>query len=83
MVEPYVGEEIQYLGETVNGDRVVIRSLIVTKQGEAIPMAYRAQFNSIIQRSSYSDLVAKRRIIYERRPGERDTGQARRPAARR
>jgi len=39
-VETYAGERIQYLGETVDGDRVVIRSLIVTKHGEAIPMDY-------------------------------------------
>jgi phospholipid transport system substrate-binding protein len=98
-IENYSGEKIQYVGETVDGDRVVVRTLIVTKQGTAIPVDYRmsqqgerwraydvtlegvslvanyrAQFNTIIQRSGYPDLVAKLRVKYNERPGPRETG---------
>jgi len=40
-IENYSGEKIQYLGEAVDGDRAVVRTLIVTKQGTAIPVDYR------------------------------------------
>ena len=98
-IENYSGEKIQYLGETVDGDRAVVRTLIVTKQGTAIPVDYRmflqgerwraydvtlegvslvanyrAQFNAIIQRSGYPDLVAKLKTRYDERPGPRETG---------
>jgi len=76
----------------------VVRTLIVTKQGTAIPLDYRmfpqggrwraydvtlegislvanyrTQFNAIIQRSGYPDLVAKLRVKYDQRPGPRET----------
>jgi phospholipid transport system substrate-binding protein len=98
-IENYSGEKIQYLGETVDGDRAVVRTLIVTKQGTAIPVDYRmfpqsdrwraydvtlegvslvanyrAQFNAIIQRHGYPDLVAKLKVKYDERPGPRETG---------
>jgi phospholipid transport system substrate-binding protein len=98
-IENYAGEKIQYLGETVDGDRAVVRTLIVTKQGTAIPVDYRmfpqsdrwraydvtlegvslvanyrAQFNAIIQRNGYPDLVAKLKAKYDERPGPRETG---------
>ena len=98
-IENYSGEKIQYLGEAVDGDRAVVRTLIVTKQGTAIPVDYRmfpqserwraydvtlegvslvanyrAQFNTIIQRSGYPDLVAKLKTKYDERPGPRETG---------
>ena len=98
-IENYSGEKIQYVGETVDGDRVVVKTLIVTKQGTAIPVDYRmflqgerwraydvtlegvslvanyrAQFNAIIQRSGYPDLVAKLKTRYDERPGPRETG---------
>ena len=98
-IENYSGEKIQYLGEAVDGDRAVVRTLIVTKQGTAIPVDYRmfpqserwraydvtlegvslvanyrAQFNAIIQRSGYPDLVAKLKTRYDERPGPRETG---------
>jgi len=96
-IETYSGEKIQYAGETVDGERVVVRTVIVTKQGTAIPVDYRmlaqgdrwraydvtiegvslvanyrAQFNSIIQRSGYPSLVAKLKVKYDERPGPRE-----------
>jgi phospholipid transport system substrate-binding protein len=96
-IENYAGEKIQYVGETLDGDRAVVRTLIVTKQGMAIPLDYRmfpqsdrwraydvtlegislvanyrAQFNTIIQRSGYPDLVAKLRLKYDQRPEPRE-----------
>ena len=104
-IETYLTDNIQYLGDTVDGDRGVIRTVIVTKQGERVPVDYhmlarddrwracdvlldgvslaanyRAQFNSIIQRSSYADLVAKLRVRYEARGGARHAGGAGRDA---
>ena len=98
-IENYSGEKIQYVGETADGDRAVVRTLIVTKQGTAIPVDYRmfpqsdrwraydvtlegvslvanyrAQFNAIIQRHGYPDLVAKLKVKYDERPGPRETG---------
>jgi phospholipid transport system substrate-binding protein len=97
-IENYAGEKIQYVGETLDGDRAVVRTLIVTKQGTAIPVDYRmfpqsdrwraydvtlegvslvanyrAQFNAIIQRHGYPDLVAKLKTKYDERPGPRET----------
>jgi len=96
-IENYSGEKIQYVGETLDGDRAVVRTRIVTKQGTAIPLDYRmfpqgdrwraydvtlegislvanyrAQFNSIIQRSGYPDLVAKLRVKYDERAEPRE-----------
>ena len=104
-IETYLTDNIQYLGDTVDGDRGVIRTVIVTKQGERVPVDYhmlarddrwracdvlldgvslaanyRAQFNSIIQRSGYADLVAKLRVRYEARGGARHAGGAGRDA---
>ena len=104
-IETYLTDNIQYLGDTVDGDRGVTRTVIVTKQGERVPVDYhmlarddrwracdvlldgvslaanyRAQFNSIIQRSGYADLVAKLRVRYEARGGARHAGGAGRDA---
>jgi len=97
-IENYSGEKIQYVGETADGVRAVVRTLIVTTQGMTISVDYRmlpqgdrwraydvtleglslvanyrAQFNSIIQRSGYPDLVTKLRVKYDQRPGPRET----------
>jgi phospholipid transport system substrate-binding protein len=40
-VESYSGEKIQYVGETADGDRVVVKTQIITKQGVAVPVDYR------------------------------------------
>jgi phospholipid transport system substrate-binding protein len=85
-IENYSGEKIQYVGETADGGRVMVKTLIVTKQGTAVPVDYRmlaqgdrwraydvtiegvslvanyrAQFNTIIQRSGYEGLVERLR----------------------
>ena len=39
-IETYLTDNIQYLGDTVDGDRGVIRTVIVTKQGERVPVDY-------------------------------------------
>ena len=48
--------------------------------GVSLAANYRAQFNSIIQRSGYADLVAKLRVRYEARGGARHAGGAGRDA---
>lgn len=109
-LENYSGETIRYVGETVDGDLAVVRTLIVTKQGTEIPVDYRmvqkgtrwraydvtlegvslvanyrAQFNTIVQRSGYADLVAKLKAKQAERPGSREVGRhgdtAEKPAA--
>ena len=77
-------DRFQYLGDAVNGDEAVVRTRIVTKHDQEIPVNYRArldgsrwrvydldvegvslldnyrrQFSSIINRSSYTELVSR------------------------
>ena len=98
-IETYSGEKIRYVGEVPDGDRVVVRTLIVTKQNTEIPVDYRmfqqgerwraydvtiegislvanyrAQFNTIIQRTGYPDLVAKLKAKEAEHPDPRETG---------
>jgi phospholipid transport system substrate-binding protein len=98
-IDTYLTEKVQYVGETVDGGRGVIRTVILTKQGEAVPVDYhmlarddrwraydvllegvslvanyRSQFNAIIQRSGYADLVGKLRAKNAERVGTRDAG---------
>jgi len=40
-IESYSGEKVQYLGETADGGRVIVKTQIVTKQGTAVPLDYR------------------------------------------
>src|SRR5690348_16217776 len=40
-LENYAGEQIVYLGETVDGDFATVRSKIVTARGAEIPVDYR------------------------------------------
>ena len=40
-LENYAGEEIQYIGETVDGEYATVRSKIVTGRGSEIPVDYR------------------------------------------
>ncbi len=42
-IEQYRGEPIAYVGETIDGDRAVVRSKIVTAQGTEVPIEYRMQ----------------------------------------
>jgi len=40
-IEVYGGERIQYVGETIDGDKASVRTKITTKQGSDIPIEYR------------------------------------------
>src|SRR4030067_256681 len=40
-IEVYGGERIQYVGETIDGDRASVRTKNTTKQGSDIPIEYR------------------------------------------
>ena len=85
----------QYLGETSDGDVVIVKTVVVTqKGGQIFPVDYvarragdqwkvhdlsvsgtslvnnyRAQFTTLVARSSYQDLVQKLRELVGRRPG--------------
>ncbi len=81
-LETFNAERITVLGDTIDGDRAVVRTKIVTKQGDEIPVDYRmlrrgghwyaydlviagmslvasyhAQFDKVIQRTSFQQLV--------------------------
>src|SRR5438552_12576513 len=59
-IENYSGEKIQYLGEAVDGDRAVVRTLIVTKQGTAIDRK-STRLNSSHQIISYAVFCLKKK----------------------
>ncbi len=40
-IERYSGENVNYLGESVEGDQATIRTKILTKQGSQVPVDYR------------------------------------------
>ncbi len=40
-IELYGGERIQYLSETVDGDQALVRTKLITKQGNEVPIEYR------------------------------------------
>jgi len=48
------------------------RAYDVTIEGVSLVANYRAQFNSIIQRSGYTDLVARLKARQDERPGRRE-----------
>lgn len=83
-IEPYGGETVVWLGESVEGDHATVRTKIQPKQGEDIAVDYRlhrrderwlvydvsiggvslianyrTQFNTIIQTSSYAELLTR------------------------
>lgn len=87
-------EKFQYLGETVDGDSAIVKTVVVTQKGRQIPVDYiarraggqwrvhdlsvggtslinnyRAQFTTLIARSSYQDLIQKLRDLVGKRPG--------------
>lgn len=105
-IEGYTGERIVYVGEVADGDVVMVRTRIVTRQGAEVPVDYkmfaqgerwraydiniegvslvanyRTQFNAIISRTGYPDLVAKLKAKQDERPGPRETGRREPPAA--
>ena len=45
-VEGYTGEQVVYLGESVDGEYSEVRSKIVTKRNQEIPITYRLQLAS-------------------------------------
>jgi len=51
------------------------RTYDVTIEGVSLVANYRAQFNTIVSRSGYPDLVAKLRAKRDERPGARDVAQ--------
>ncbi|MGH7401544.1 MAG: ABC transporter substrate-binding protein [Candidatus Rokuibacteriota bacterium] len=87
-------EKFQYLGETVDGDSAIVKTVVVTQKGRQIPVDYiarraggewrvhdlgvdgtslidnyRAQFTTLIARSSYRDLIQKLRDLVGKSPG--------------
>jgi phospholipid transport system substrate-binding protein len=100
-IELYQGERLTYLGDTVEGDRAIVRTSLLTRQGSELHVDYRmqrapagrwmvydvvienvslidnyrSQFNSVIQRSSYQELVRKLKAIQL----QRDNQEARSP----
>jgi phospholipid transport system substrate-binding protein len=45
-IDGYTGEQVVYLGESVDGDYSEVRSKIVTKRNQEIPIVYRLQKSS-------------------------------------
>ena len=45
-IDGYTGEQVVYLGESVDGDYSEVRSKIVTKRNQEIPIIYRLQLAS-------------------------------------
>lgn len=52
------------------------RAYDVTIEGVSLVANYRAQFNSIIQRSGYADLVGKLKAKQGERPGPKEVGRS-------
>ena len=52
------------------------RAYDVSIEGISLVSNYRSQFNSIISRSGYPDLVSKLRAKQDERPGARETGRS-------
>ena len=88
-------DKFEYLGETMLGDEAVVRTRVVTRNGTAIPVSYRArreeagrwrvydldverislvrnyrsQFDSIIRRTSFEQLLARLKAVEDKRTG--------------
>jgi ABC-type transporter MlaC component len=86
-------EKFQFLGDTIEGDRASVKTKVITKKGQEIPVDYltarsdgdrwkiydldvsgvslignyRAQFASLIGRSSYSEFIGKLKALVEKR----------------
>ena len=83
-IEGYEGEEIRYGKETVDGPYAEVKTLVITRKGQEIPVDYRmlgdggkwriydvviegislvnnyrSQFNSILQKSSFAEMLEK------------------------
>src|SRR5713101_3880475 len=62
----------------LNGGRWVVYDVSI--EGISLIGNYRTQFNAVIQRSGYPDLVAKLKAKQEERPGAREAGRVEPPA---
>jgi len=88
-------DKFEYLGDTVQGDEAVVRTRVVTRNGTAIPVSYRArredgrrwrvydldvegislvrnyrsQFDSVIRRTSFEQLLARMKALEGKRTG--------------
>ena len=87
-------DKFEYLGDTLQGDEAVVRTRVVTRNGTAIPVSYRArreeggwrvydldverislvrnyrsQFDSIIRRTSFEQLLARLKAVEDKRTG--------------
>ena len=87
-------DKFEYLGDTVQGDDAVVRTRVVTRNGTAIPVSYRArrdagrwrvydldvegislvrnyrsQFDSVIRRTSFEQLLARMKALEDKRTG--------------
>ena len=51
------------------------RAYDVNIEGVSLVANYRTQFNTVIQRAGYPDLVAKLRAKQDERPGPREAGR--------
>jgi phospholipid transport system substrate-binding protein len=56
------------------------RAYDVNIEGVSLVANYRAQFNTIISRSGYADLVSKLKAKRDERPGAREVGRGEEPA---
>jgi phospholipid transport system substrate-binding protein len=57
------------------------RAYDVTIEGVSLVANYRNQFNTVIQRTGYADLVTKLRAKQDERPGPREAGRPAAPTA--
>ena len=88
-------DKFEYFGDTVQGDDAVVRTRVVTRNGTAILVSYRArlegagrwrvydldverislirnyrsQFDSIIRRTSFEQLLARMKALEDKRTG--------------
>jgi phospholipid transport system substrate-binding protein len=87
-------DKFEYLGDSVQGDDAVVRTRVVTRNGTAIPVSYRArrdagrwrvydldvegislvrnyrsQFDSVIRRTSFEQLLARMKALEDKRTG--------------
>ncbi len=95
-IDLYGGEQLKYVGESIDGDFAVVRATILRRRGAEVPVEarmlrrsdrwyiydiavegislinnYRAQFNRIIQTSSYDELVRRLRMKRDEEPNGR------------
>ncbi len=77
-------DKFEYLGDTVQGDEAVVRTRVVTRNGMAIPVSYRARREeagrwrvydldvegiTIIRRTSFEQLLARMKALEDKRTG--------------